>query len=70
LNQLQRVDKTKILFLILSGMLVLLVIVWQMGTTGPHIEPIASDACVACHLDASAIAGMYIPPETPQGGGG
>ena len=67
---MQRVDKTKILFLLFSSLLVLTVVVWQLGALGNQVQPIASDNCAACHLDAQIITGLYVPPTTVGGGGG
>ena len=67
---MQKIDKTKILFLLFSSLIVVGVTVWQLGARGVFVEPIASDACAACHLDADLITGLYIPPATTGGGGG
>lgn len=67
---MQKLDKAKALYLTFASLLVVGVIVWHLGVRGGHVEPVASDACIACHLDAQIITGLYIPPETVGGGGG
>lgn len=66
---MQKVDKTKISYLFFSSLLVAGVIIWHLGAGGPSVQPVASDACAACHLDAQTISGLYSPPETAGGGG-
>jgi len=61
----------KPVFLTLTVLFTLIMLVISgCGSKKQVIEPIASEACISCHIRADIIDSLYKLPEIAAGGGG
>lgn len=67
---MQKVDKKNVVLLSLLVITSLMLLVTGCSDKKPQIESIASDSCVGCHISASIIDSLYVPPVQEAGGGG